>query len=55
MYSAVHCFWPGVDLVDPAEGPAGCGESGEGWVFICLELQVTRSTAHRDHLVFVRG
>jgi hypothetical protein len=52
LYSAVHGFWSVVDLAELAEGPAGCGE---GWVFICLELQMTRSTVLTDHLVFVRA
>jgi hypothetical protein len=38
-YSAVHGFWPVEELTELADGSTGCGENGEGWVFICLELQ----------------
>jgi hypothetical protein len=47
-YSAVHDFWPVVDLVEQKKGPTapvkvvreGVGEE----VFICLDVSVTRST-----------
>ena len=38
-YSAVHGFWPVEELAELADESTGCGENGEGWVFICPERQ----------------
>ena len=39
MYSAVHGFWPVLELADLADGPTGRGEVSKGWVFVCFEVQ----------------
>ena len=38
-HSAVHGFGLVGELAELANGSAECGENGEGWVFICPELQ----------------
>lgn len=40
LYSAVHSFWLMKVLEELVDGPTGCGE---GWVFICLELQCDKA------------
>ena len=38
-YSVVHGFGPVEELAELADGSTLCDEKGEGWVFICPELQ----------------